>query len=71
MKRDYVGEIALADKAVKKITELFHLQETKDWEIKAINVLIDYKYPGCEHEWVRTTKDYKRVIKCLRCGKIR
>ena len=35
MKRDYVGEIALADKAVKKITELFHLQETKDWEIQA------------------------------------
>ena len=35
MKRDYVGEIALADKAVKKITELFHLQETTDWEIEA------------------------------------
>ena len=60
-----------ATKALKEILDLFHLQETTDWETKAINVLLEWKYPDCEHEWFPTTKNYKKVRKCLRCGKIR
>lgn len=32
-----------ADDAVKKVCELFHLQEHKDWEEKARNILLDFK----------------------------
>lgn len=60
-----------AAQAVEKVCTLFHLQETVDWESKAINVLLEWRYPDCEHEWYRTTKNYKKVRKCLRCGKIR
>lgn len=44
-KRDNIIEdLSEAKKVLKEVTELFHLQESKEWEYRATQIIFNYKH---------------------------